>query len=53
LWLQVAVEESLHFELRNEHLRTLGHAYGDLAAHFGLWQVVENTSGDITALGQV
>ena len=28
-WLQVAAEEALHFTLLREHLRTLGHDYGD------------------------
>jgi uncharacterized ferritin-like protein (DUF455 family) len=48
-WLQVALEESLHFELLTEHLGGMGHAYGDFEAHDGLWTMVQNTAGDITA----
>jgi uncharacterized ferritin-like protein (DUF455 family) len=48
-WLQVAGEEALHFTLLSEHLATLGHAYGDFDAHDGLWTMVQNTAGDITA----
>ena len=48
-WLQVAAEEALHFSLLVEHLATLGHGYGDLEAHDGLWEMVERTAGDVTA----
>ncbi|MBA4177589.1 MAG: DUF455 domain-containing protein [Leptothrix sp. (in: Bacteria)] len=48
-WLRVASEEALHFTLLCEHLATLGHAYGDFAAHDGLWTMTERTAGDITA----
>lgn len=48
-WLRVAAEEALHFTLLNEHLATLGHAYGDFAAHDGLWQMAASTAGDATA----
>jgi uncharacterized ferritin-like protein (DUF455 family) len=48
-WLRVAAEEALHFTLLNEHLGTLGHAYGDFAAHDGLWTMAEHTAGDLTA----
>jgi uncharacterized ferritin-like protein (DUF455 family) len=48
-WLKVAAEEALHFSLLSEHLGTLGHAYGDFAAHDGLWTMTERTAGDITA----
>lgn len=48
-WLRVAAEEALHFTLLNEHLATLGHAYGDFAAHDGLWTMAESTAGDLTA----
>jgi uncharacterized ferritin-like protein (DUF455 family) len=46
-WLKVAAEEALHFTLLREHLRTLGHDYGDFDAHDGLWQMTQRTSGDI------
>ena len=48
-WLRVAAEEALHFSLLNEHLATLGHAYGDFPAHDGLWTMTARTAGDITA----
>ena len=48
-WVQVAGEEALHFGLLREHLQTLGHDYGDFAAHDGLWQMTEATAGDIVA----
>jgi uncharacterized ferritin-like protein (DUF455 family) len=48
-WARVAAEEALHFGLLNEHLATLGHAYGDFDAHDGLWTMVEKTKHDITA----
>lgn len=48
-WLVVAAEEALHFSLLREHLRGMGHDYGDYAAHDGLWSMVERTSGDVLA----
>jgi uncharacterized ferritin-like protein (DUF455 family) len=48
-WLQVATEEALHFALLQEHLHSLGHAYGDFDAHDGLWTMVCKTSGDVLA----
>ena len=49
-WLRVAIEEAQHFSLLHEHLRTrLGHAYGDFAAHDGLWSMCEKTRDDLTA----
>lgn len=48
-WLQVAAEEAYHFTLLNDHLRTLGHDYGDFPAHNSLWEMAEKTSGDILA----
>ena len=45
-WLKVADEEALHFDLLNAHLRTLGHAYGDLKAHTGLWDMALKTAHD-------
>ncbi len=48
-WLQVAREEAQHFTLLAEHLATLGHAYGDFAAHDGLWAMCERTAHDATA----
>jgi uncharacterized ferritin-like protein (DUF455 family) len=48
-WLRVADEEALHFTMLARHLATLGHAYGDFAAHDSLWEMVANTSGDVLA----
>ncbi len=48
-WARVASEEALHFSLLNEHLATLGHAYGDFDAHDGLWTMAERTAHDLLA----
>lgn len=48
-WLQVAVEEALHFELLNEYLATFGLQYGDLPVHDGLWEMAERTRSDLLA----
>jgi len=48
-WLRVAAEEAFHFSLLQAHLASLGHAYGDFAAHDNLWQMCEKTAGDVVA----
>ncbi len=48
-WVGVAAEEAGHFLLVREHLRRLGHDYGDFDAHDGLWTMVERTADDVTA----
>jgi uncharacterized ferritin-like protein (DUF455 family) len=48
-WLKVACEESHHFSLLNQHLRSMGHAYGDYPAHSGLWDMCESTRHSVTA----
>lgn len=48
-WLQVAVEEALHFELLCRHLDGLGVRYGDLPVHDGLWEMAERTCDDLLA----
>ncbi|MEY4764390.1 MAG: hypothetical protein RI907_1063 [Pseudomonadota bacterium] len=48
-WLRVAAEEAHHFRLLRDHLLTLGHAYGDFAAHDGLWSMCAKTAEDIVA----
>jgi uncharacterized ferritin-like protein (DUF455 family) len=48
-WARVAGEEAYHFTLLREHLATLGHAYGDFAAHDGLWSMCEKTKDDVVA----
>lgn len=46
-WLRVAYEESSHFTLVNNHLKTLGYKYGDFEAHAGLWEMAQATAHDI------
>ena len=48
-WLRVAHEEAQHFALLRELLRTLGHGYGDFAAHDGLWTMCVKTQDDVVA----
>jgi uncharacterized ferritin-like protein (DUF455 family) len=48
-WLKVAKEEAHHFSLINEHLKSLGFAYGDFTAHNSLWEMVERTTNSVMA----
>jgi uncharacterized ferritin-like protein (DUF455 family) len=48
-WLSVAQEESLHFSLLQQHLQSLGYAYGDFSAHDGLWEMAQRTQSDVLA----
>lgn len=48
-WVQVGVEEAMHFELVSRRLVELGGAYGDLPAHDGLWQSAQTTGHDLFA----
>lgn len=48
-WIQVAVDEAVHFEMLADLLARLGAAYGDLPAHDGLWQAAEKTADDLMA----
>jgi uncharacterized ferritin-like protein (DUF455 family) len=48
-WIQVAHEESIHFDLLRHLLLSMGHDYGDFDAHDGLWEMCEKTKHDITA----
>jgi len=45
-WIKVAREEAYHFGLLREHLRSLGHDYGDFPAHNGLWEMAQQTAHD-------
>jgi len=45
-WLKVAAEEADHFRLLRDHLRRLGHDYGDFPAHAGLWEIASRTADD-------
>lgn len=46
-WLLVAAEESKHFGLLQSRLVTMGHEYGDLPAHNGLWEMAVKTGHDV------
>ena len=48
-WLKVAKEEAYHFSLVDEHLHSLGFAYGDFPAHNSLWEMVERTTDSVIA----
>jgi uncharacterized ferritin-like protein (DUF455 family) len=48
-WVAVAREEALHFQLLREHLRGLGHDYGDFPAHGALWEMAQKTRHDLLA----
>ena len=48
-WLTVAIEEAYHFRLLRDRLTMLGFLYGDFPAHNGLWEMAENTKGDVLA----
>ena len=43
-WLSVAVDEARHFNLLQQRLQDLGHAYGDFPAHNGLWEAAVKTA---------
>jgi uncharacterized ferritin-like protein (DUF455 family) len=46
-WLRVAIEEAAHFRMLTGRLRDFGADYGHLPAHRGLWELAENTEGDV------
>ena len=48
-WRKVAVEEAAHFGMLADRLEALGYAYGDFAAHNGLWEMAEKTQHDLLA----
>lgn len=48
-WIGVAIEEAYHFRLIHDRLEALDVCYGDLPAHAGLWQLAEQTAGDVLA----
>jgi uncharacterized ferritin-like protein (DUF455 family) len=48
-WFGVAIEEARHFTLLTSHLAQLGFAYGDFAAHDGLWEVAHKTRQSVLA----
>jgi uncharacterized ferritin-like protein (DUF455 family) len=46
-WLKVATEEAYHFNLLNQHLKSLGYEYGSFNGHNSLWEMVERTQDDV------
>lgn len=48
-WMQVALEESQHFQALQMHLQHYGYGYGSFSAHDGLWTMCENTRHDVVA----
>lgn len=46
-WVRVGFEEATHFEMVCRRLAELGHGYGDLDAHDGLWQSAQATAHDL------
>ncbi len=48
-WVQVARDEADHFDMLSRRLEGLGHAYGDMPAHDGLWQAATETADDLLA----
>ncbi|MEM9210409.1 MAG: ferritin-like domain-containing protein [Pseudomonadota bacterium] len=48
-WVKAADEEAKHFQLLSEVLATMGFAYGDYAAHAGMWRAAEDTKDDLFA----
>jgi len=48
-WLRVASEEAVHFNLLCDYLSGHQCAYGDFAAHGGLWEAARRTADDVVA----
>ena len=48
-WASCANDEARHFAMLASRLQELGYAYGDFAAHDGLWQMAEKTADNDTA----
>jgi uncharacterized ferritin-like protein (DUF455 family) len=48
-WAAVAADEARHFGMLSTRLAELGHAYGDFAAHNGLWEMAVKTSDSCLA----
>lgn len=46
-WLSVARDEARHFQMLVGRLMAMGHGYGDLPAHDGLWEAAEKTAHDV------
>ena len=48
-WISVATDEARHFRLLQNRLAGIGYAYGDFAAHDGLWEMALRTRDDCLA----
>lgn len=48
-WISVAADEARHFRLLQDRLAGMGYAYGDFAAHDGLWEMALRTRDDCLA----
>ena len=48
-WIEVAADETRHFNSLQNRLAELGSGYGDLPAHDGLWEAAEKTRHDLLA----
>jgi len=48
-WMQVAAEEAQHFALLSARMAAFGRAFGDIAAHDGLWEMACETRHDALA----
>ena len=48
-FLNVAADEAMHFALLRRKLNALGHEYGDLPVHDGLWSAASDTAHDVAA----
>lgn len=48
-WLNIAVEEALHFSLLEQYLHSKGSFYGAYDSHNGLWEMAVKTGHDVLA----
>ena len=48
-WINIAADEARHFGLIRDYLIDNNCAYGDYPAHNGLWEMAEQTAGDVIA----
>ena len=46
-WLNIAVEEALHFSLLEDYLKSRGSYYGAHDSHNGLWEMAVKTDHDV------
>ena len=46
-WISVAQDEARHFAMLSARLMQMGWAYGEFAAHNGLWEAAEKTAHDV------